>query len=445
MKINFLIIIFFFFYIGYSQTVQFKGRILNSETKEPIYGAAILYNNNYICFSDVDGSFQFELVKKEKIDSIKIKHLAYKSKLVDLNLFYDGQITIALDENLTSLDEIVLSSKAQKESLKTILEHAVKKFNKENRESPYWSELDYKHIIYLNGEPNAFLQLDGHIFMLGQEKDPFYNPLIVPEYIRRTKESPVLVESWFAGSSSKNFLKAQLGQTMATSSWVDYRFFEIVHPLLKKGHRYFDFALEVMDENNEDILVISFIQKKGISFHSRWLDYMQGKIWIDKEDFSLVRASVSYRFEKIYYQSFDIQYQVVQDQLFPQIIETKSYMLKSLKEGNHQIVVSSLAQFHDIDLVKRKNYRKDFVFGPWYKISETYDDDYWDTNLIKNVKYQNALFTIAKGKSLNTIFAEGSKTKEYNSNLFTETLELFNEEGQELKQIMESDLKTNEK
>lgn len=421
-----------------SQNISISGKIIDAETKEPIFGVSIFIDGNNIGYSDVEGDFNFDI--NGNSSKISMTHLAYNSETFNIEDFLDNT-TFILKPNVTTLNEVVISGTLKVNSLQEILKLTSKIYDDNYRKAPYWSGLNYKQIIYQNGQPHSYLELDGNIFMVGNDRNPFISPLIVPNEIRRTQEDFQIIRSWAPDSEKKDFYKTQLGGSEAVGGWTYYRFLELAHPLEKQGHRNFNFSFAENVNINSDYYVIRFTQKKDINLATRWIDYMHGQLWIDKKDFSLYRISANYRFERISYQSFNIQYTRIQGKYFPTIIEKNSYMFRTFKEDKSRIVITSISNLKNIDVVERKNYRYDYIAGPWYSISERYNSEYWDDKSIDNPKYSNALKDILKNRSLDAIFLEGAATKEYNSNLSKTILENLKQKGEELKKIMKNDLK----
>lgn len=110
-------ILFFFFNITYSQhqNLELTGKILNAENSEPVANALIqLFEINQFTTSANDGSFIFSNIKAKKF-RIKITHIAFQEKLVDLD--FDEQtsktLTVYLIPKTINLSPVVISGNSK--------------------------------------------------------------------------------------------------------------------------------------------------------------------------------------------------------------------------------------------------------------------------------------------------------------------------------------------
>lgn len=436
-KLGFLL--FFMCQLAISQQLTITGVILDKENDEPVYGASLLMGDNYLGFSDVEGVFSFNIEEKYSIETVTIKHLSYKDNVISVLELSQVSI-ITLMPKISSLDEVVIKANLRDYNSEDILKKGIKLFDKMYVDYPYWSKLDYKHILYLDGNPHAFMQLDGHILMVGSKvNNPFIDASVIPDHIRRTKESDLPVKSWFPNSNSNSFSKAQLGGNEAKNGWTDFRFVELIHPLSKQSQGYFDLSINNASNNNEDYIIIDFTQKKDINIATRWLDNMSGQIWLNKEDLTVCKLMLTYRFEKIFLITYDISYKQISEKLFPSIVKKTKYNFTPHNKEKSKITISSISKLYSINAEKRDNYRKKYI-APWYSFSEVYDLEYWKEKNIQDPKYMNGFTEILGNKSIVDIFNEGANTKEYNENLTKDQISNWEANGMELKSIMHKDL-----
>ncbi|CAN0448773.1 unnamed protein product, partial [Ectocarpus fasciculatus] len=122
-----------------------------------------------------------------------------------------------------------------------------------------------------------------------------------------------------------------------------------------------------------------------------------------------------YRFERIFYITYDISYKKIENKIFPATIKKTKYNFNSNTKEKAQVSISSISHLVDINTNEQSNYRKKY-HGSFYSLSSKYDKDYWDDKKIKELKYINGLSTIIGHKIINDVFSEGANTKEYNSN-----------------------------
>ena len=440
MKISILLIFLSIFSFSIAQKTTISGNVLDKESNNPIYGVAILIGENYLGFTDIDGSYNFSLDKKWLNEKIVFKHISYIDREISLNKLTDAY-KFYLTSKTISLEEVTIAGNIEKKPISDIIKKSTKKFENIYANHPYWSGLNHKQLIYLDGMPQSYLEFDGHILMVGRSNNnPFIDACIVPSEIRRTKESERLVKSWFSNSDSKNFSKTQLGHGEAMSGWTDFRFVEIIHPLSKKGRKHFNYSMSGLTNENEKFLIINFNQKKGITVGTRWLDNMFGQFWINKTDLSLHRLVTSYRFERIFLISYDITYTSIENKIFPFSVKKSIYNFKSSNDPPSNITISSISYFNKINTKRRDNHRKKYR-NSWYSISHKYNHAYWSNKSIKEDKFRNGLSEILNSKPFSEVFDEGANTKEYNSNISEDIFSLWEQSGLKLKEQMLKDLK----
>lgn len=103
------------FIFSQSSYFELSGRILNAENSEPVVSALVLLvETNQYTTSSSDGSFNFSNIKINKF-RIKITHLGFQEKLIDLNL--DEQtaktLTIYLIPKTINLSPVVISGNSR--------------------------------------------------------------------------------------------------------------------------------------------------------------------------------------------------------------------------------------------------------------------------------------------------------------------------------------------
>ncbi|MFT4684655.1 MAG: iron complex outermembrane receptor protein [Flavobacteriales bacterium] len=92
--------------------LSFKGKVLDLQNSSPIVGATLLIENlnNNFTTSNIDGMFEFKNLCQSKI-TLTIKHLAFNTKKITINLNKNTQQNIYLENNVKNLDEVVIVSK----------------------------------------------------------------------------------------------------------------------------------------------------------------------------------------------------------------------------------------------------------------------------------------------------------------------------------------------
>lgn len=104
-----LSVILFLFVTLHIQSQEVQGVIFDAKTKEPIFGVSVYYDGSSVgTMTDEDGSFRIELPYQNRAVLV-VSHLGYVTKKI-VNLPSSTTLKIALEEEIESLDEVVLTS-----------------------------------------------------------------------------------------------------------------------------------------------------------------------------------------------------------------------------------------------------------------------------------------------------------------------------------------------
>lgn len=94
--------------------VRVSGVVKDSKSDEPISGATVIVSDlNSGVITDLSGRFEVEMFSGAHIMSVS--YINYDEKIIDLNAFTDGAISILLDETPVLLEEIVVVDRAATE------------------------------------------------------------------------------------------------------------------------------------------------------------------------------------------------------------------------------------------------------------------------------------------------------------------------------------------
>lgn len=137
-----------------SKIISLKGRLLDSNTKEPVAFANLIMKDEQI-YRVADENGYFELTINERMfkeSTVEISSMGYQSKIIALN---DFQKEIMLNPSFESLAEVVISAHLTPAS---VLKKAVKTKHKNHTTVPF-NYQRYSHII-LNAKDTTFIDLD---------------------------------------------------------------------------------------------------------------------------------------------------------------------------------------------------------------------------------------------------------------------------------------------
>ena len=439
MKFKILLLTVFLAQIIIAQEKKCSAFLINKETKKPIFGASILLGKKIISFSDETGKIDFKTNIKNNDKYIKIIHLSYETDSILISKLNEKSRKIRLIEKFTNLDEIVIVSKL-KLTKKEIIKNAVKQFKVSNRDKPYWASINYKQTLNYKAVPQAYYEMDGHAFMIGKKTNISNHPILIPNQIRRTKENNTISDLWYV---KKNVKLLKVSHDIARYNLFDFSCFKSTHPLSKSGNKSFEFKInntEIID--NEEYYVINFKQNRKI-YEKRYLFNMNGQLWVSKKDFTLKKLNVGFDFARIDYNQVKINYERIDEIIYPSKIHTESYRYKNFNDNNiSNLVVKSSVIFNKIDIKERENYKK--MYPPYmlgFLTSNIYNEDYWKNHPLEDEQYKKDVQVLIGKQSWNSAFTDGANEIQYDENsIIDKGVKLYKKQNLELLNRMKKDL-----
>lgn len=128
-----------FFLVGWQGQAQneIKNTILDFSTQEPIMGANIYLKNTTIgTISNEDGKFLLQIPKENQKDTLIISSIGYKSFKTAVNDF-DAEMPIFLDQDVASLDEVVIIAETRPKTGNDIVLKAIEKLEENLPDSSF--------------------------------------------------------------------------------------------------------------------------------------------------------------------------------------------------------------------------------------------------------------------------------------------------------------------
>lgn len=131
-----LAMIFCIGYLGTSQT-EVKNKITDFATLMPIESASIYVKNTTIgTVSNADGKFALQVPQEFQTDTLIISSIGYKSYKIPVNEF-DNNEEVYLEEDIASLDEILLIAETRPKTGNDIVMKAIEKLSETMPDSAY--------------------------------------------------------------------------------------------------------------------------------------------------------------------------------------------------------------------------------------------------------------------------------------------------------------------
>jgi hypothetical protein len=414
MKIKyFFILLFIGFKLSIAQEIIIKGRVVSNE-KKAIEGVLIVIKDNIIAYTLGDGSYSFSLSKPELKNQVNFYHLSFEDKSYKLEDLLSNSI-IELKEKIIALDEVIINN-MKPLTQKEIVKKSVKQFTHKIRHKPYWASFNLKYVLFHNDTVKKYKEAEGKTYQLGVNNNPWFNPVFVPEKERNTvfNLSDVYTKNYI--DRLKKFEQSNFFETINRNIGAyiqQYRFFEQIHPLSKRGYRQLNYSISRTDYlNGEECYIINFKQKNKITISNSSVNFMRGQLWISTNSFNLKKLLVSFKFNSGLDNIFTINYTELNNTLYA------SYLYYNSKLESSELRVKGEISFKQIDNISLKpiaDYHsfKDIKYRiPTYIIIPSiicrYDSENWTSNeIFKNIFSKEIKILTAK-TGIEKSFNEGA-------------------------------------
>jgi len=440
MKSKIIILFCLMSQLFFAQKVQYSGTIIDQDTKEPILGVSIIYNGNEIAYSNDLGMFEFTVDRKNVSDSISFQHMSYEKHTIELAKLKAKSNTIELKNSFIMLKEVVITT--TKTPDEKIIDRAIKKYHDSYRKSGYWTSGNYKQLLSYKAEPCGYFEIMGNIYQTGTNYETIWRELVfVPNEVRRTKEDSILSD--LIKNYEFSLIYTYTGGIFAGNSFSYYRFFEMFHPLNEKGKKRFKYIVKTTEQiNGKEYYVISYKQKRErIKIQTRSFLDAQGEIWVNKEDYSMLKLTISFNFEDISSNNFLITYEAIDDELFPKKIDINNFF--NVKHNKDKTVhVEGQLEFSNKKIVEKQyEYMHSELIMNRAFSNIPFNQSFWKKYPIKEPKFKNGILKIIGDTNINSAFEEGAQQKVYTLPKNLEKTMKVEESYENLINLMNNDLK----
>lgn len=387
----YFIIAFFIFLHGYSQKTT-RVKIIDSETKQSIAFANIIFNgsSNYGTISDIDGFFQIN----SNVTKLTISYLGYETLTVPTNNIVKQ--LILLTPKASELNEVVINSDYNPAIpiMKKVIENKDRN-NPENLNS--FTYTSYNKIIFDIIAPESAdsindLFKDKHVFITETVSERKYlKPNLTEEVIIATKASGIKNPTF--ASLATDFQPFSFYKDLIELYEMSY-----LNPISNGSLKNYDFKLE--DEFMQDtdtVFVISFQPKKGKNFEG-----LKGVLNINSNQYAIQTVDAS-PFTKM---KMDIKIQqkyvfANDSHWFPEQLNFES----EVGAEDFKIQYSGKSYFDHIvigDSLKRNDFSYDAVY--FKKGANSKHDVFWDKHRSDSLDKKEQMtykFMDSLGKALN--------------------------------------------
>ena len=436
MKNKIFLFTILFTQILFAQHKKHSGILINKKTKNPVFGATVLLNNRIIAISNEKGEFEFKIDEGGSKEFVKISHQSYEIDSVQIENINERSRVIKLVETFTKLKEVVLISKFSKGE---IIKKAIEQFEITKREKPYWASINFKQTLGRDENAEAYYEMDGHAFMIGENENPFVGPVFVQNQIRRTRESLGITNTWL--TYYPGYLK--VSHYISLSSLCNYRCFETAHPLSLSTYESFDYKIEkIVVIDGEEFYLIQYRQNKKINRSSDFYD-MNGQLWVNKNDYTLKKSTVKFNYNNAYNCEVKADYRKINNIIYPLEIYTIEQGYKDIGEQYiTNMITKGLMTFNDVYTEEIRNHRKWHpIYLTGYIIADKYDKEYWHDKPVNDEMFRKDVLGIVGSNDWDLEFKQGSEEKQYKErSIINLAIHQYKEKDQKLLRKLNEDL-----
>lgn len=379
---------------------KISGQLINEFDKTPVFGVTIYSGGVPFAYSDQEGKFEIE--DATQIKALTFSHLAFIEKTIKVSDIKNENQLIYLVEKATMLNEIEITASKNNLTIENIIKKSAINFIENYKATPYYANANAKQIVMENNVYKGYLEIDGvlHNF-IPKKNNTFLYAYILPREFRKNIEQ-LSTKDYIL--KSKEMFRYFGADYLRGSFFLNYQSANLSHPLLKK-HKYTYKRLEDAEINGNKYYQIQFFQKKGVNV-GRDLFNVYGEMLICKEDFSIAMHKVSFDFDKITSNEFEIVYDKKGDKIFPSKI-ISNIKLISKKHKNKNTLFQTVLNIDNSKTIDSKDIKLGFQIC-YYLDELNYNQSYWQqiTGRSSTDLIDNYLKTISQKD-----FLEGAKQK----------------------------------
>ena len=402
-------LLFFSSHIYSQEIIQIN--ISDNESKNPVYASALTVDNVFLGYTDDFGNFEIDINQYSLESEVCFSHISYSKKCIKLKeLITHPFIYLSFKHN--ELEEVVVTYISNTLSTKAVLKEAKKHFrNSLDVRKSYWSKINLKQCSFLKDSLQNYIEIDGDIFMNDnlQPRYIFSTDIIIPNHVRRTQEK-------LAFQKINYKQKQKIGVEQLSAHLVGYdilfaiRVLTRLHPLGEKSKKFkFNFVKEDIIEG-ENCYVIEYSRIEGINIKGRTFKKFYGKLWVNKEDYSLVKEKSSHHFEDLASNTMNVRYTTINNIVYPIKVESSAHHSKT------RISSKSILTFNKINSKPQKFYEVNGT-GISFRLKQfPYEKEYWEKQSFDLNPFKEELNEMLENENYHDAFTKGNNSLIYIKN-----------------------------
>ena len=385
----FIMLIFLCHYQAYGDVLT--GMVVDSETNEPLFGVTVFYDGAPVAFSDDEGRFTLTLDNMQPQDSVFFRHISFHNQTVTAGRLRTDPV-VRMESRSVSIGEVSVKPANHKK----IINDIIAQYQKSAPKQPYWAKVHQTQTLTFRGEESGYVEYTGHILCMGRDiANAFIENQWIPEHVRRTKENPSI--SHMIGDP----LRVRLSERLIDFMWLDYRFFDVAHPLGQFNKQYAFRIDSVFTLEGNDYWAISYQQQKKIEINFWQLSECKGQLWVDKNSNMLIKLSGNTNRDDFNVTQLTIDYGTFNHRVVPYEINMSVIGNQNIRKEKlpEKLLLESRVSFSEASDRQERNYKGDYnVIMP--------------DMLIEDMRYELGYWAQIPGKT-NIDFIEGANSQIY--------------------------------
>lgn len=371
--------VFIFFFLLFTstnaQTYQFKGKVLDKQTKKELpFVAVTIINENKGTQTDIDGRFLLKSSKEEIL--VRFQYVGYLPKEALLKNSIENEINLTLKENNIKEVQIIAGENPANKIIKKVIEHK----NENNPEKlSSFKYISYNKFVFTGKEDTSIFprtikykisKLDSTSKNFQYKKDSILNKiakekkstdslfdkqhLFITEtvtqrdflYPEKNKEQIKAVK--ISGLKNPMFVLIA-SQFQSFSFYKDYMKVldkNYLSPISKGSTEKYFFALEdTLLQNEDSVFVISFKPGKGRNF-----DGLKGLLYINKDGYAVQNVIAEPEKSSYFKIKVQQQYEKISGVWFPTQLNTDLDLGSSVQIENRTMIGIGRTYIKDIEI-----------------------------------------------------------------------------------------------
>lgn len=384
MKRSFLVLFFFFIASQvYSQTYQFKGKVVDRSTKKELPFVAItVVGNNKGIQSDIDG--KFILSHSEATAKLRFQYVGYEAQELEINSKEEVLVYLVSKQNLIKEIQVIAGENPANRIIKKVIENKDKNNPEKVASFRYMSYNKFVFtgvrdtLLYPTRQKYMISKLDSTKPEFQHKKDS-----IIDKLAKEQKRGDSLFEKQHLfiteTVTQRDFLYPEKNKeqikavkisglknpmfVLIASQFQSFSFYKDYMKVMDKSYlspisvgstnKYFFSLEDTLLQNNDSVFVISFKPARGKNFEG-----LKGVLYINKDGYALQNVIAEPAQSSMYKIKVQQQYEKIHGYWFPTQLNTDLDVGRAVQINDRTMIGIGRTYIKDIEIGVDQSKRK---------------------------------------------------------------------------------------